>query len=208
MAHHTRFFDDQGPHWFRRRIFAAVVIAVFGFVAVSLTEALLTLDAFHGLQRYKHLITSGELVLFGIASVETVARAIRRRYITEAARPEVRQRDLAFRAVLRMVVYGGIGVAIVSLLAQNTALAISVGSFTGVLIGFAAQSTLGNVFAGMVIAIAHPFTVGDEVTVKGFSGRVIDVGPMFTRLENADSYTLIPNNALLSEVMQRRKPGR
>ena len=41
------------------------------------------------------------------------------------------------------------------------------GAFTAVILGLAAQQTLGNLFAGMVLLSARPFRVGDRVRFQG-----------------------------------------
>ena len=41
------------------------------------------------------------------------------------------------------------------------------GAFTAVIVGLAAQQTLGNLFAGIVLLSARPFRVGDRVRLQG-----------------------------------------
>src|SRR5215213_3109767 len=41
------------------------------------------------------------------------------------------------------------------------------GAFTVVVVGLAAQQTLGNLFAGMVLLSAPPFRVGERVKLQG-----------------------------------------
>ena len=41
------------------------------------------------------------------------------------------------------------------------------GAFTAVILGLAAQQTLGNLFAGTVLLSARPFRVGDRVRLQG-----------------------------------------
>ncbi|HEX4787541.1 MAG TPA: mechanosensitive ion channel domain-containing protein, partial [Actinospica sp.] len=40
------------------------------------------------------------------------------------------------------------------------------GVLTGVILGIAAQQVLANLFAGVTLLFAHPFTIGDELTVR------------------------------------------
>jgi len=40
-------------------------------------------------------------------------------------------------------------------------------AFTAVLLGIAAQQTLGNLFAGVMLMLARPFNVGDQVRMRG-----------------------------------------
>lgn len=78
------------------------------------------------------------------------------------------------------------------------------GALTGVLLGIAAQQTLANLFAGVVVLLARPFEVGDEVRLSSgplggsFEGRVVEVGLTYLRLENDDGITHLPNAQVLS----------
>jgi small-conductance mechanosensitive channel len=52
----------------------------------------------------------------------------------------------------------------------------------GLVIGFAAQRTIGNLVAGILIAIAQPLRLGDRVTVEGTEGVVEEIGLTYTWL--------------------------
>jgi len=60
------------------------------------------------------------------------------------------------------------------------------GAFTAVIIGLAAQQTLGNLFAGMVLLSARPFRVGERVRLQGgglagqLEGVVSSLGLLYT----------------------------
>jgi small conductance mechanosensitive channel len=60
------------------------------------------------------------------------------------------------------------------------------GAFTAVILGLAAQQTLGNVFAGTVLLSAGPFRVGDRVRLQGgplagqIEGTVSSLGLLYT----------------------------
>src|SRR5581483_6133158 len=45
----------------------------------------------------------------------------------------------------------------------------------GIVLGIAAQQSLGNVFAGLVLLVSKPFTVGDRIRVRaGALGGIFD----------------------------------
>src|SRR6476661_8737867 len=62
------------------------------------------------------------------------------------------------------------------------------GAFTAVIVGLAAQQTLGNLFAGMVLLSARPFKVGDRVRFQAgalagnVEGTVSSLGLLYTVL--------------------------
>jgi small-conductance mechanosensitive channel len=67
----------------------------------------------------------------------------------------------------------------------------------GLVVGFAARSTLANFVAGVMIAINQPVRLGDRVSVGDAEGTVEDIGLAYTRLRTADNRrVLIPNEEL------------
>ena len=96
-------------------------------------------------------------------------------------------------------------VAILAVLADNPSLAIGVGTITGIIAGLAAQTTLGNVLSGIVLAIRHPVTVGDMVTVSGITGRVVDITLLYTIIDAGDNSAFIPNTAMMNSAVQCKK---
>lgn len=68
---------------------------------------------------------------------------------------------------------------------------------TGFILGFAFQESLGNLAAGMMIAINQPFKVGDYVTVGGIEGSVQELNMMAATLTTADfKKVMVPNKVI------------
>jgi len=88
------------------------------------------------------------------------------------------------------------------------------GAFTAVIFGLAAQQTLGNVIAGMVLLSARPFRVGERIrlqagAVGGFTeGIVSSLGLLYTTLARGDDRIMIPNNIVLAAAARPLRPGR
>jgi small-conductance mechanosensitive channel len=73
----------------------------------------------------------------------------------------------------------------------------------GLVIGFASQRTIGNVVAGILIAITQPLRLGDRVTVEGTEGIVEEVGLTYTWIRTRDNDRLVvPNEKLASESIR------
>ena len=72
----------------------------------------------------------------------------------------------------------------------------------GLVLGFAAQRTIGNFIAGLLIAFTQPVRLGDEVEIGGSRGVVEEIGLTYTwlRTENNDQL-VIPNELLVSEPL-------
>ena len=81
------------------------------------------------------------------------------------------------------------------------------GALTGVLVGIAAQQSLANVFAGMVLLVARPFRVGDHVGIRSGSlgglleGTVSEVSVTYVRLETSNGPVYVPNSQVLAAAV-------
>ena len=72
----------------------------------------------------------------------------------------------------------------------------------GVVIGFAAQRTLGNFIAGLMIAMTQPVRLGDRVTYAGQDGIVEEIALMYTFIRADDGARLVvPNEKLASDTI-------
>ncbi|HEV7883278.1 MAG TPA: mechanosensitive ion channel family protein [Solirubrobacteraceae bacterium] len=91
---------------------------------------------------------------------------------------------------------------------------LAVGSaVTAVVVGLAAQQTLGNVIAGSVLASARPFRVGDRVRLQGgglagtVEGTVTSLGLLYTTLAQGADEILVPNALVMNvAVVPLREP--
>jgi small-conductance mechanosensitive channel len=78
------------------------------------------------------------------------------------------------------------------------------GAITGVVVGIAAQQTLANAFAGMVLLIVRPFVVGDDIVLRSsalggeYKGRVTDMGLFYVDLVTHRGPVKLPNAGVLA----------
>jgi small conductance mechanosensitive channel len=84
-----------------------------------------------------------------------------------------------------------------SYISQNPAIAASIGVVTGIVVGFAAQNLIGNMIAGMYIAITRPFKKGDKITIFGNTGTVTDIGLLYCVLLMKDGDIVRAPSSLL-----------
>jgi small-conductance mechanosensitive channel len=89
------------------------------------------------------------------------------------------------------------------------------GAFTAVIVGLAAQQTLGNLFAGLVLLSTRPFRVGERVKLVGgalagsLEGIVSSLGLFYTDLVSGADRIMVPNSMLLNvAVIPLREPER
>jgi len=81
------------------------------------------------------------------------------------------------------------------------------GALASVFIGIAAQQALSNVFAGIVLLLAHPFRVGDAIRLRAgalggqIEGTVTEIGITYVRLDSGGSIMSVPNSQVLNAVV-------
>jgi small conductance mechanosensitive channel len=87
------------------------------------------------------------------------------------------------------------------------------GAFTAVIVGLAAQQTLGNLIAGTVLLSARPFRVGERVRLQGggiagqIEGIVSSLGLLYTTFAQGEDHVMIPNSVVLNvAIVPLREP--
>ena len=88
------------------------------------------------------------------------------------------------------------------------------GAITAVVFGLAAQQTLDNLIAGMVLISARPFRIGDRVRLQGgglagqLEGTVASLGLLYVTFAQGEDSIMVPNNVVLtSAVVPLREPA-
>jgi len=72
----------------------------------------------------------------------------------------------------------------------------------GLIVGFAAQHTIGNMVAGVQIAVAQPMKIGDRISFEETEGRVTDITLSYTYVDPGDgSSVVIPNQLLVEGIV-------
>ncbi|KPV43991.1 mechanosensitive ion channel family protein [Alicyclobacillus ferrooxydans] len=78
------------------------------------------------------------------------------------------------------------------------------GAVTGVIVGIGAQSTLSNLFAGLILLTLRPFHVGQYVSIRTslfsgieYGGTVFDVNWYYTTLMDGDQKRVLPNSSVI-----------
>lgn len=153
-----------------------------------------------------HMITiGGAVAFFVLALVSTFAFARWARSALE------RLIGAAYGAIVRYVmILIGVCVVVVttlSLLGFRVAQLVVGGAVTGVLITIAAQQSLSNLFAGVMLQFARPFKVGDLVRVRSgalagtIEGTVSEFSITYVRIETADGRVFLPNSQVLAAAV-------
>ena len=80
-------------------------------------------------------------------------------------------------------------------------------ALTSVLLGIAAQQSLSNIFAGMVLLLSRPFRVGDAIQLRAgalggqLQGVVTEIGITYIRLDTGETVMSVPNSQVLAAAV-------
>jgi small-conductance mechanosensitive channel len=89
------------------------------------------------------------------------------------------------------------------------------GAVTAIVLGLAAQTTIGNLFAGVLLLSVQPFRVGDRVRLQAgalagqVEGTVTQLGLLYVTLAEGDDVILVPNNTVvMAAIVPLKEPGK
>jgi small-conductance mechanosensitive channel len=109
--------------------------------------------------------------------------------------------------LVRLVTVGITILVALDIAGVSAASLVATSAFTAVILGLAAQQTLGNLFAGMVLLSARPFRVGERVRFQAgavggqIEGIVSSLGLLYTTLVEGEDRIMVPNNVVLAAVV-------
>jgi small-conductance mechanosensitive channel len=154
------------------------------------------------------IVWVGTAVLFLIfGSIATVGLAAQARQLLE---PRV---GIAYAAIVRyaVLIVGAFTTLLLTLVLFGVPVSQLVlgGALTTVFVSIAAQQALGNVFAGLVLMLARPFKVGDDIRLRAGSlggtgtldGKVTDIGITYVRVDTSSGLISVPNSQALNAVV-------
>jgi small-conductance mechanosensitive channel len=151
---------------------------------------------------WERLALAAGFVVFSLVVARIVGGRVDRALKTPEA---VTRYRVLRRSITSAIVFVGVLTALL-VIPQVRAIAggiLASASVIGIVIGLAAQRTLGNFIAGIMIALTQPLRIGDSVTVGGGSGTVEEIGNMYTFIRTRQNERLvIPNEKLASDTIQ------
>ena len=144
----------------------------------------------------------GGVLLVTLVVARIADRRMARRELPAAA---VTRYRVLRRSVITAIVFIGVLSALL-VIPQVRAVATGIlasSAVIGIVVGFAAQRTIGNFIAGLLIAFAQPVRLGDHVEIDGLTGIVEEIGLTYTLIRVADNDRLvIPNERIASDTIR------
>jgi len=195
----------------RTRPWRSMIAVVLAITAAAVSRAYGTAHSHEKFTSPDGLIALGAAIgffLLGIAATMGLAAK---------ARDGLRPRIGSMHAALVQIVFVLVGVittvsVTLALFGLPVTQLVLGGAILGVLLGIAAQQTLANLFAGIVLLQAHPFEVGDLVWIRSgalggqYEGEVTEIGLTYVKLSSEDGPISLPNTQVLAAATGPAKP--
>lgn len=149
------------------------------------------------------LVGAAAVLVGGIVAVRAFAKALRK--LSSENLGDARGAGLSLLATI--LGYLLVLITLLSTLGVNPAGLLLGGAITGVVLGIAAQQTLSNFFAGIVLLVNRPLAVGEDLVMRSgplggeFEGRVVDMSLFYVKIETKQGSVMLPNAAVLASAI-------
>ena len=186
--------DKSSPEKKGRSLIKSLTTMIIVVTAVAIVSSFIgqVLDP-----RYSTFLNVGVVATIGYFVINSVANVF-----YQLSYDALTKNAEIIRILIRIV--GAIIVIsiIISYLSEDPIIAASIGTITGIVIGFASQNVIGNLISGLYLAITRPFRIGDKATVFGNTGIIVDIGLLYTRLRNDEGHIILaPNLSMVSTTI-------
>ncbi|MCD6504738.1 mechanosensitive ion channel [Candidatus Bathyarchaeota archaeon] len=154
-------------------------------------------------QPYVVYIQAVLLLVFGYMAVRSASAMV----YTYVKRIADHPTAASIRTITRVVGLAVLLSMLASVFNVNPSAALTIGSFGGLVVGFATQTILSHVVAGIFLLLFRPFKYGDLITVAGKTGIVKNITLMHLVLEDQDkeNVILIPSGSVVTQIIQIKR---
>lgn len=181
----------------------AIGYGLIAVLALLIGHGLGGIDAKGAHVRLAVWITAGLVLVFGVLSTRSAASELSRIASSHggaaAATP--------LRVGCLLIGYLLVILGVLDLLSVSLGRFLVGGAVTGIILGIAAQQTLGNVIAGLVLLFSRPYVPGERIRIRSgtlggpLEGTVTGVGLLYTTLLTVEGPINIPNAGLLASAV-------
>jgi small-conductance mechanosensitive channel len=191
----TSWLIEARPHLRRALVYGAVAVA-------ALVLESLPLD-FEGVEEAVPYLSAAIFAVAGILAVRAVARAAR--MLSSHKVGDTRGTGLGI--LVQVIGYFVVVLTVLGLLGQDVSGLLLGGAITGVVIGIAAQQTLANFFAGLVLVTIRPMEIGEHVVLRSgplageYEGVVTDLGIFYVDMITDQGPVKLPNAGVLAAAI-------
>lgn len=198
------------------RLRHGVLALVGGALAISLLalarepQSFLYTSSSHLLSRTDVRVATGVLALFvGVFAVREAITAV-------FSGVQKRQGVVTWRNLLAWSLYVALTFVFGQTLGLNLNTLLFGGAIATIVLATLAQAALSGIFAGLVLMLARPYRVGEQIYLRTgqfggaeYEGIVVDIGAFYTILSSRGELLKVPNTSVITSVlMTRYRPKR
>ncbi len=180
---------------FIKRIVILGIVFTIAFVAIQyFLKPIIPKD-------YLMLLQSIQVSIVGYFVIEIISNAFH-----DLTYDYLKDTSKSIKVLMRILGAIVVIAIIISYLSNDPVVAASIGTISGLVVGFASQNIIGNIIAGLYLAILRPFKLGDEITAFSNTGIIFDIGLISTKLYTSDNkIVLVPNSSLVTTTIVLNK---
>lgn len=200
--------DSNNPHTSEKNLRAKQTKSKFikriVVLGIIFTIAFVTIEYFLEPiipKNYLMLLQSIQVSIVGYFVIEIISNAFH-----DLTYDYLKDTSRSIKILMRILGSIVIIAIIISYLSNDPIVAASIGTISGLVVGFASQNIIGNIIAGLYLAILRPFRLGDEITAFNNTGVIFDIGLITTKLYTSDNkIVLVPNSSMVTTTIVLNK---
>jgi small conductance mechanosensitive channel len=170
------------------------------FLGIIFTIAFVTIQYFLKpiiAKEYLMLLQSIQVSIVGYFVIEVISNAFH-----DLTYDYLKDTSKSIKILMRIVGAIIVIAIIISYLSNDPVVAAAIGTISGLVVGFASQNIIGNIIAGLYLALLRPFKLGDEITAFNNTGIIYDIGLISTKLKTSDNkIVLVPNSSMVTTTI-------
>lgn len=185
-----------------RRVMVAAI--VFILLAVVFNLARVVAETTFIPEQYHRLVEWGFVIVWCLIGLWQVKYLNHSLFSRALAKKMDRRTSLVLSRLFTVIGFVFIVLVAFNILQIRLSSLLVGGAVTGVIVGIGAQSTLSNLFAGLILLTLRPFSVGQYITVRTslfsgieYGGTVYDVNWYYTILIDGDQKRVLPNSSVI-----------
>ena len=196
-------YRNARPRLIRALVFTAAAGAAFAFATGPGQFRKAPGDPATDTEKLIAILGTLALLAVGVLAVRAIAAAIR----AAANEPGEAKRAVPLALLVSVIGYLLVLMAALGALEVPVGRLLLGGALTGIILGIAAQQSLGNFFAGIVLLTVRPFSVGDYVVLKSgpiggqYEGTVTEMSMFYVHMQTAGGPVLLPNAGVLAAAV-------
>jgi hypothetical protein len=202
VNHQVAKAKEHAKPW---RSIIALVLAIIAAVVAAEADRAFQYWTGHGHYLYK-VVAAASIAAFCLLTAVTVLGLAGK--AREVLTPAVGSSHAGIVRYAILLVGGATGLVVaLALLKVPIGQLLVGGAVTTILLGIAAQQSLSNIFAGLVLLLSRPFMVGDYIRLKSGAlggvteGLVTEIGITYLRLDTEDGPVNLPNSQVLAAAV-------